>query len=199
MEKSDSAQLSSSAKKSSSGGKKKKSGHEGLQWAFRIFLFSIALSAILSLLSNRALDGASLLVAFLVLAAFIGLGILFDIIGVAVTAADPKPFHSMAAHRERGAKESLRLIRNASKVSNFCNDVVGDICGIVSGTTAAVIVVELEKSVNVASMLLSRLVTALVSGLTIGGKALGKTVAMEKSTWVVHMTGRFLALFTRRR
>ncbi len=38
---------------------------------------------------------------------FIGLGIVFDIIGVAVTAADAKPFHSMAAHREKGAKEAL--------------------------------------------------------------------------------------------
>ena len=82
------------------------------------------------------------------LAVFIGLGILFDIIGVAVTAADPRPFHSMAAHKEPGAKEALMLLRNAGRVSSVCNDVVGDICGIVSGTTTAVIVVRLQAALG---------------------------------------------------
>ena len=63
--------------------------------------------------------------AFVVLACFILLGIVFDIIGVAVTAADERPFHSMAAHRTPGAREALGLIRKANKVSSFCNDVVG--------------------------------------------------------------------------
>ena len=177
--------------------KKKKNG-EGPRWVLCVFLLSIALSAVLSLLSNRALDGAGLLVAFLVLAVFISLGIVFDIIGVAVTAADPRPFHSMAAHRERGARESLMLLRNASKVSSICNDVVGDICGIVSGTTAAVIVVELGQHLTLGSVVLSLCVTALVSGVTIGGKAIGKSVAMRKSTQVVHLAGQVLAVFSRR-
>ena len=177
---------------------KKKKNSEGPRWVLCVFLLSIALSAVLSLLSNRALDGAGLLVAFLVLAVFISLGILFDIIGVAATAADPRPFHSMAAHRERGAREALMLLRNASKVSSVCNDVVGDICGIVSGTTAAVIVVELGQHLTLSSVLLSLCVTALVSGITIGGKAIGKSVAMRKSTQVVHLAGQVLALFSRK-
>ena len=136
--------------------------------------------------------------AALVLAVFIGLGILCDIIGVAVTAADPRPFHSMAAHKEPGAKEALVLLRNAGRVSSVCNDVVGDICGIVSGTTTAVIVVRLQTAFALPeSVLLSVAVTALVSGLTIGGKALGKTVAVNKSTSVVYWGGRFLHLFHR--
>ena len=87
----------------------------------------------LTLASEGALDGAGLPVAFGVLVCFIGLGIVFDIIGVAVTAADERPFHSMAAHKTPGAREALGLIRRANKVSSFCNDVVGDICGIISG------------------------------------------------------------------
>ena len=78
------------------------------------------------------------------------------------------------------------------KVSSFCNDVVGDICGIVSGTTAAVIVVELQRHFSVREVLLSLVVTAVVSGLTIGGKAVGKNIAMDKSTAVVHTVGRIL-------
>ncbi len=86
--------------------------------------------------------------AALVLAVFIGLGIVFDMIGVAVTAADPKPFHSMAAHKEKGAKAAIRLLQNANQVSSVCNDVVGDICGIVSGSTAAVIVTHLQRDLS---------------------------------------------------
>ena len=125
------------------------------------------------------------------------LGIVFDIIGVAVTAADAKPFHSMAAHREKGAKEALMLLRSASRVSSVCNDVVGDICGIVSGSTAAVIVTRLQTALDMRSVLVSVAITALISGLTIGGKALGKTFAIQSSTQVVYWAGRFLHLFHR--
>ena len=153
----------------------------------------------LSLLSETALDGAGYAVALGVLAVFIGLGIVFDIIGVAVTAADPRPFHSMAAHREKGAKEALFLLRNASRVSSVCNDVVGDICGIVSGATGAVLVTLLQRAAGTGSIILSVSVTALISGLTIGGKALGKSFAMNNCTDVVFAAGRFLAVFHRAR
>jgi len=177
--------------------KNKKKG--GMRWAVQIFCISICLSAALSVLSNRLLSAASLAASFVILAGFIALGILFDIIGVSVTAADEKPFHAMASHKEPGAKEALRLIRGADRVSSFCNDVVGDICGIVSGTTAAVIVVELERVLGTwgGGLLLSLGVTALTSGLTIGGKALGKSFAMERSTKVVYTVGRVLHVFHR--
>ena len=166
-------------------------------WPIQVFFLAIGLSAALSLASQGPLSGAGILAAALILALFIALGILFDIIGVAVTAADPKPFHSMAAHKEKGAKEALMLLRNAGKVSSVCNDVVGDICGIVSGTTAAVIVTRLQAAFDLHSVLVSVAVTALISGLTIGGKALGKTFAIQRSTSVVYWAGRFLHLFHR--
>ena len=175
-----------------------KKEHNHYRWALTAFVMAVALSGLLSLSSEAILENAGLLLALLILALFIGLGILFDIIGVAVTAADPRPFHSMAAHKEPGAKEALVLLRNAGRVSSVCNDVVGDICGIVSGTTTAVIVVRLQTAFALPeSVLLSVAVTALVSGLTIGGKALGKTVALNKSTSVVYWVGRFLHLFHR--
>ncbi len=179
--------------------KSKKGEGSPYQWARRVFLIAIALSAALSLLSETTLEGAGLAVALLVLLLFILLGILFDIVGVAVTAADERPFHSMAAHKEKGATEALTLIHNASRVSSFCNDVVGDICGIVSGTTGAVIVVRLQTALNFRSVLISVGVTALISGLTIGGKAMGKNFAIGKSTKVVFWAGRFLHLFHRKK
>ena len=164
------------------------------RWVLRIFLMSVTLSALLSFASGIVLADAGYALAIAVLVAFILLGIVFDIIGVAVTAADAKPFHSMAAHREKGAKEALYLLKNAEKVSSFCNDVVGDICGIVSGSTAAVIVLRLQATFNTKNILISIAVTALISGLTIGGKAIGKRLALNHSTDVVYRTGRALRL-----
>lgn len=177
--------------------KKEKQVKSPGRWAVQVFFIAVVLSAVLSLASDRALDGAGLAVAFGVLLAFVLLGIFFDIIGTAVTAADEKPFHSMAARKTPGAKEAISLIRKADKVSSLCNDVVGDICGIIAGSTVAVIVVRMQAAVGVPGMVLSLAVTALASGLTIGGKALGKSFAIAKSTAVLQLVGRFLHLFSR--
>ena len=175
---------------------KKGKGEGRFRWAIQVFFLSVVLSAVLSLASEEALDGAGMALAFVVLACFILLGIVFDIIGVAVTAADERPFHSMAAHRTPGAREALGLIRKANKVSSFCNDVVGDICGIISGSTAAIIVTRLQQALSIRSVAVSLAVTALVSGLTIGGKALGKMFAINKSTAVLQTVGRILHVFS---
>lgn len=170
------------------------------RWALTVFLMAVVLSAVLSLASESMLEGAGVTAALLMLALFIGLGIVFDIVGVAVTAADPKPFHAMASHKEKGAKQSLMLLRNAGRVSSVCNDVVGDICGIISGSTSAVIVVQMQAVFGfLPVVVLSLAVTALTSGLTIGGKALGKSFAIAKSTAVLQLVGRFLHLFSRKK
>ena len=169
------------------------------RWAVQVFFIAVALSALMGLASDRALHGAGLAVAFIVLLAFVVLGIFFDVIGVAVTAADEKPFHSMAARKTPGAKEALGLIRRADKVSSFCNDVVGDICGIIAGSTVAVIVVQLQSAFGLPAVAASLALTALTSGLTIGGKALGKSFAIARSTEVLQLVGRFLHLFSRKK
>ena len=167
---------------------KKKSKKQG-SWPLRVFLLAVALSAVMSFFSSTALEGAGYMVTLLVLAMFIALGIIFDMVGVA---ADPKPFHSMAAHKEKGGREAIRLLQNANQVSSVCNDVVGDICGIVSGSTAAVIVTQLQRDLSTTSVLISIGVTALISGITIGGKALGKSMAINDCTKVVYRVARIM-------
>lgn len=166
-------------------------------WVGLITVISFALSVVMSYISNEALASAGTILSFAVLLLFIALGIVFDMIGVASTSATEKEFHSMAAHRVRGAREAVWMVRNAEKVSSICNDVVGDICGIVSGATGAVIVARLQKGLDLENVLISVGVTALISGATIGGKALGKPFAMNQSKRVVHLAGRFLHLFHR--
>ena len=187
--------MDSKQMKNKKNNRERKAAKKRLPWAVQVFFLSLGISAMLSFLSNEALAGAGLLPAFGILLTFIFLGIVFDIIGVAVTAADERPFHSMASRKVPGAREALRLIRKANQVSSVCNDVVGDICGIVSGSTAAVIVVRLHEVFGFESVLTSLAITSLASGLTIGGKAVGKTFAIERSTGVLRLVGRILHFF----
>lgn len=175
--------------------KKKSKKKVNIKWIITIFLSTVVISAVFSTISNMLLGQAGLVPAFFILLVIVLIGILFDIIGVAVTAADVKPFHSMAAHRVPGAQEALKLLRNAEKVSSFCNDVVGDICGIISGTASASIVLLIlanRQSVGTGAQLLEIGMAALVSGLTVGGKAVGKTFAMTKSTSIVHCASKVI-------
>ena len=75
----------------------KREKRKNIQWVVTIFLTTILISGTISLVSDQVMAGSSIVVAFCILLAIIFLGIVFDIIGVAVTASDPKPFHSMAS------------------------------------------------------------------------------------------------------
>ena len=162
--------------------KKQKKGNAS--WIGLIFFLSIGISSTFSLLSSTVLEGSGLVGAFFVLLLIVLVGIVFDIIGVAVMSAGEKPFHSMAAKKVAGAAEALKLLRNAEKVSSVCNDVVGDICGIISGSAAAVIAATALTGMG-SDMLAKLLMSALVSALTIAGKACGKDIAMKKATEIV--------------
>lgn len=179
-----------------SANKAKKNNKSSWKWAALIFLLSIVISAIMSLISSRLLSGARIAAAFAILFSIILIGILFDILGVAVTAADEKPFHAMASRKVPEAQDAIRLLRSADRVSSFCNDVIGDICGIVSGAAAAGIAARILLLRPTGSELfLNILLSAFSAGLTIGGKACCKSFAIQRSTEVVTAAARFLCFF----
>ena len=168
-----------------------------IRWIITIVATSLVISMVFTFASAEILGNVGRAMAFVVLAVFIALGVVFDIVGVATAAASEAPFHSMASHRERGAKEALWLIKNAEKVSSICNDVVGDISGIVSGATAATIAASLMRDLSVNTVLIQLLISGLVAALTIGGKAVGKIHALKNSTAIVLRVGKILNLKTR--
>ena len=171
----------------------KREKRKNIQWVITIFLMTILISGAISLFSDAVMETSGIVVAFCILMGIIFLGILFDIVGMAVATAEEKPFHSMAARKVPGAQEAIRLLRNAERVSSICNDVVGDICGVVSGSASATIAALVLTSVQVAwPRGLSLLMSALVAGLTVGGKAIGKTIAVKSCTKIVHLVGRIL-------
>ena len=126
-------------------------------------------------------------------------GIIFDIIGMAVTTAAESPFHSMAAHRIKGSARAIKLIKSKDKVSNFCNDVVGDICGIISGSASATVVAYIIKNTpTLNGFLMSIAITSFVAALTVGGKAIGKGFAIRYSNSIVYTVARFLSILSLR-
>ena len=171
----------------------KKERNKTIRWVVTIFFVTIFVSGMISFASNEIMADSTIPVAFVILLAIILIGIIFDIIGVAVTSADEKPFHSMAARKVPGAQESIRLLRNAERVSSICNDVVGDICGVVSGSASAAIAVQvLDSFTFTLPALVTLLMSALVAGLTVGGKAVGKTFAIKSCTKIVHNVGKII-------
>ena len=171
----------------------KKERNKTICWVVTIFFTTILISGTISLLSDEIMARSGMAVAFLILLVIVFIGIIFDIIGVAVTSADEKPFHSMAARKVTGAQEAIRLLRNAERVSSICNDVIGDICGVVSGSASATIAVQiLAKFEPSWSPVVSLVMSALVAGVTVGGKAIGKTFAMNSCTTIVHTAGKLI-------
>ena len=165
-------------------------------WIVIAFLLSFAITAILSAVSDKVVNLLPLIVSAIVLITIISLGIIFDIIGLAVATADIAPFNSMAARRLKTGQKAVWLKNNAEKVSSFCNDIVGAIAGVVSGATGAGIAVKLFSSMDAdVAFLLTLALTSLISAFTVGGKAIGKSVAMNHSTNIVIFTAKILCGF----
>ena len=171
----------------------KKERNKAIRWVVTIFLVTIVISGTISFVSDEIMSTSGILSAFLILLTIIFIGIIFDIIGMAVAAADEKPFHSMAARKVAGAQNAIKLLRNAERVSSICNDVVGDICGVVSGSASATIAAQILKSGDFSwPQMISLAMSALCAGLTVGGKAIGKTFAVNSATEIVHAVGKLI-------
>ena len=162
------------------------------RWVITITLVSFVLSVGMSYASSEALSHVGNLLAFVILLAFILLGILFDMIGAAAT---ERSFHAMAAKKINGARQAVWITRNAEKVGSFCNDVVGDISGIISGATSAIIVTHISQNLdNMLSVVVSLVITGMVAALTIGGKALGKGIGIGCCEQIVFGVGKVLSI-----
>ena len=171
----------------------KRERNKHIKWVVTIFLSTILISGTISLVSDAVMEASGVIMAFLILLAIVFVGIIFDIIGMAVATADEKPFHSMASRKVMGAQESIRLLRNAERVSSICNDVVGDICGVVSGSASATIAARILSNFEFTwPQIVTLGMSALVAGLTVGGKAIGKTFAVNSCTEIVHFAGRLI-------
>lgn len=168
-----------------------------LKWFVEVSILTFILSLLFSYISTNGVSNLNLVAAIIILILVILVGILFDIIAVAVTIANINEFHAKATKKVKGSKTSINLITNAPRVSNFCADVIGDICGVLSGAIGALIALKIGDNLNLPINLQS-ILSALIASLTVGGKALGKSIANKYSTPIVHRVGIILNKFTKK-
>ena len=69
------------------------------KWVFIVTILAFIISIVMTLFATITLENVSLLVATLITFLFILLGIVFDIVGVAVTSGDEVAFHSMSSRK----------------------------------------------------------------------------------------------------
>ena len=172
---------------------------KNIRWVVSILFLSFFISIAMSLLSNGIMKATNnVIVASFVVFAILLINIFFDVIGVAVTAAQEEPMYSMASRKMLGSKIALKLIKNADRVSNVCNDVVGDICGIISGAGGAYIIVSFNTTSDpFVFTLISLCITGIIASATVAGKSMGKTFAIKYCNDITFLTGKVLAVISR--
>lgn len=169
-------------------------------WIIGVTLASFVLSGALLFASSGAMEGASVYAAISIVLIIIFVGIIFDTIGISVAAAKVSVFHSMASRKIYGAKQAIWLVNNADKVSSICNDVVGDICGVISGSASTLIILSIVGNIaNNPKSWPSLIVSGAVASLTVGGKAIGKVIAIKHGNVIVKKTGAMLRFFLGKR
>ena len=146
---------------------------------FIALLVSIGSEALVKAVNNT-------FVAFILLIFIIASGIFFDIVGTAAAAAQLPPFNAKAAKKVFGAYQAVKITKNASVVANYTADVGGDIAGTLSGAVGAGIVFSLVNIFSLSDLVLSGAVmTSFIAALTVGGKAIGKSIAIEKANSII--------------
>lgn len=178
----------------------KKKKEKEYSWIIRIMILTFILAILFSIVSDAVLKNVNMFVAFIVLLFIIAIGVFFDTIGIAVATATEAPLHAMASVQDKGAKKAIVLIKNASIVSNFCNDVIGDIAGIVSGAATAVIMgMMTELSLSATQLfIMGAALSGIAASLTVGGKAVGKSIALTNSLGIVYRVGQLLDTIERK-
>lgn len=168
-----------------------------IKFSVMIAVITFVLAAIFSSLSSTLLSQVTWLIGLVIVFVIVLIGIVFDMLGIAATAAKEAPLHAMASEKVIGAKEAVNIYRNADKFASFCNDVIGDISGIISGSALTIVIIDITKLLQQTpnsslQIVLNIVLTSLVAALTVGGKALGKHFAIHSSTNIILISGKIV-------
>lgn len=163
--------------------------------ALLVAFFTFIIALLVSIGSEALMRAIKdIYISFILLLIIILLGIFFDVIGTAATATELAPFNARAAKRVFGAKQAVKVARNADAVANYCNDVIGDIAGTLSGAIGASIVFYLSGRFGALDTVLTgAIMTSLIASLTVGGKALGKSIAINNANEIIFRVAVVLA------
>ncbi len=166
---------------------------DGTKWTIKITVVTFALSLLVSFITEILSSKSNVVVSLLMLTLLVLISIVFDTIGVAATSSDVESLFLAANMNVKGATEAIKLVKNAEKVSNICADVIGDMCGIISGACSAAIVIMFAAN-NPNDYLFNILTSSIVAAITVGGKAFFKKIAIKKSKEVMLFAGKILSI-----
>lgn len=164
-------------------------------WIFKLLVLTLFLALIFSIFSELVISHSGVVLAFIILVFLIGVAIGFDIISTAAATCDEESFNAMAARKIKGAKTAVFLAKNRSRVTSICGDVVGDICGILSGAAGSSIIIKLFKSAESDIIIYSIVLSAVIAAVTITGKAVAKIYAINNADKVVMRVAKLLSVF----
>ncbi|MCL2621905.1 MAG: hypothetical protein FWD32_02630 [Firmicutes bacterium] len=172
-----------------------------LKWLIFVAVLSFTIAFVFAIVSDIFSQSDIAVIHAIVIAAFIIIAVVFELIASAVNYADIDSFNAMASRKVKGAKICVMFVNNRDKVSTIISDIIGDICAILSGAASLTLSLTIILTLNINDVLTQALVVALVgalvSSITILAKAIAKAVAKTKSTEIVFFVGRLLSIFSR--
>ena len=168
------------------------------KWIYQVFLWTFVLSIVFSYATNIISLNTNMIVTIFLIIAVILSGIIFDMIGAACLTCKESTFHAMSSKKIKGAKKAIKLIKNNVKVSSVCNDIIGDICGIISGGLGAVLALEITNKTGINLALITMIISAIISALTVGGKAIFKGIAIKNADKIVFNVSKVLSIFSKK-
>ena len=168
-------------------------------WGIKIFVLSFILTIIFSFFTEMIISNSSLIVCCIVLLFLLIINIICDVLATAVTSCHVNPFLAMASSKIKGAKMAVYMCKNSHKFASICADVVGDICGIISGSAgAALVLIILLNNHSTKNVFYSIIISSIIAAFTVGGKAFGKTFAIKNNQKIVFFFAKIFAFFVRR-
>lgn len=176
---------------------KRKKLPQWLVWGLIVLLMSFGLTVVFSFLTELVIDeNSSAALCVTVLLVLLALNIFCDMLANAIISCKPECFHAMASNKIRGAKRAVTFCRNASRLGSVFADVIGDICGIVSGAAGAALATIIALTGNDTLKLIAAItVSAVIGALTVGGKAFLKHFAIKYNRQIVFAFAKFTTFF----
>ena len=150
----------------------KKKPKSNIKWIITVFLVTFILSTTFSYFSVEITENMNLMTAIILLFLIILFGVMLDLVAMATATADINALHAKASDKKKGAKSAIKLVKNASRVSSICADVIGDVCGILSGSVGVLVAMEISRIYNIELSIITLIVGGIVAACTVTGKAI---------------------------
>lgn len=170
---------------------KNKAKNNKIKWTVKIILITFSLSLFFSITSESILKNSNIFVAFIIIFALFFIGTVFDMIGVACAVCNLNNFIEYCKDKNYQKIGSI-LIKKADKISSLCCDIVGDICGILSGSAGAAIMLKLSIISNSLQIIISAFISSIIASIMVGLKSIGKDFALKNCNKVVYNCSKLI-------